>query len=116
MLALPTSGGGRAVSVPLLTQAAGSAAAAGYLPLEAYVSPPERRPADPRTVETQELPEIAATGNHLADLRPLKEAVARLPLNHPLRFAILEERDSLSRAELWPKMLEWLKYLPWRER
>ena len=116
MLALPTSGGGRAVTVALLTQAAGSAASSGYLPLEAYISPPERGPVEPRTVEMQELPEIAAAGDHQADLRPLKEAVACLPLNHPLRFAILEERDSLSRAELWPKMLEWLKYLPWRER
>ncbi|MDG6950064.1 MAG: hypothetical protein JRM77_09530 [Nitrososphaerota archaeon] len=52
----------------------------------------------------------------MADLRPLKKHVARLPSNHPLRFALQGEPDWMSRSELRLKLREWAKYLAWQER
>lgn len=52
----------------------------------------------------------------LADLRPFKKSVARLPSNHPLRFALHGEPDWMVRGELKLKLREWAKYLAWQER
>ena len=52
----------------------------------------------------------------LADLRSFKKHVARLPSNHPLRFALQGEPDWMARSELKSKLREWAKYLAWQER
>ncbi len=52
----------------------------------------------------------------MADLRPIKKHVARLPPNHPLRFALQGEPDWMARSELRLKLREWAKYLAWQER
>ena len=52
----------------------------------------------------------------IADLRPFKKSVARLPPNHPLRFALQGEPDWMAPAELRLKLREWAKYLAWQER
>ena len=52
----------------------------------------------------------------LADLRSLKKHVARMPPNHPLRFALQGEPDWMARSELNLKLREWAKYLAWQER
>jgi hypothetical protein len=52
----------------------------------------------------------------LADLRSFKKHVARLPSNHPLRFALQGEPDWMARPELKLKLREWAKYLAWQER
>ena len=52
----------------------------------------------------------------MADLRPFKKHVARLPSNHPLRFALHGEPDWMAPAELRLKLREWAKYLAWQER
>ena len=52
----------------------------------------------------------------IADRRPFKKHVARLPSNHPLRFALLGEPDWMAHAELRLKLREWAKYLAWQER
>ena len=52
----------------------------------------------------------------MADLRPFKKHVARLPPNHPLRFALHGEPDWMAPAELRLKLREWAKYLAWQER
>ncbi|MDG6913345.1 MAG: hypothetical protein JRN35_09740 [Nitrososphaerota archaeon] len=51
----------------------------------------------------------------MADLRPFKKHVARLPSNHPLRFALQGEPDWMARAELKLKLREWAKYLAWQQ-
>jgi hypothetical protein len=50
----------------------------------------------------------------MADLRPFKKHVARLPSNHPLRFALQGEPDWMARSELKLKLREWAKYLAWQ--
>jgi hypothetical protein len=52
----------------------------------------------------------------MSDLRPFKKHVARLPPNHPLRFALHGEPDWMAPAELRLKLREWAKYLAWQER
>jgi hypothetical protein len=52
----------------------------------------------------------------MSDLRPFKKHVARLPSNHPLRFALHGEPDWMARSELRLKLREWAKYLAWQER
>jgi hypothetical protein len=52
----------------------------------------------------------------MADIRPFKKHVARLPSNHPLRFALQGEPDWMARSELKLKLREWAKYLAWQER
>ena len=52
----------------------------------------------------------------MADLRLFKKHVARLPPNHPLRFALHGEPDWMAPAELRLKLREWAKYLAWQER
>ena len=52
----------------------------------------------------------------MSDLRPFKKHVARLPSNHPLRFALQGEPDWMTRTELKLKLQEWAKYLAWQER
>ena len=52
----------------------------------------------------------------MSDLRPFKKHVARLPPNHPLRFALHGEPDWMVPAELRLKLREWAKYLAWQER
>ena len=52
----------------------------------------------------------------MADLRSFKKHVARLPSNHPLRFALQGEPDWMACAELRLKLREWAKYLAWQER
>lgn len=52
----------------------------------------------------------------MADLRPFKKHVARLPSNHPLRFALQGEPDWMTQSELKLKLREWAKYLAWQER
>ena len=52
----------------------------------------------------------------MADLQPFKKYVARLPSNHPLRFALQGEPDWMVRSELRLKLREWAKYLAWQEK
>ncbi len=52
----------------------------------------------------------------MSDLRAFKKHVARLPPNHPLRFALQGEPDWMAPAELRLKLREWAKYLTWQER
>lgn len=79
--------------------------------------------AQPQPVPQMATRELAAPRNPsrgfpegLADLRPIKKHVARLPSNHPLRFALQGEPDWMSRPELKLKLREWAKYLAWQER
>ena len=52
----------------------------------------------------------------MRDLRPLKQSVAHLPSNHPLRLAPRGEPDWLPHEKTRPKLREWAKYLAWQER
>jgi hypothetical protein len=70
-----------------------------YLPVTQSLPKPPRVPED-----------------GMADLRPFKKHVARLPSNHPLRFALQDEPDWMARSELRLKLREWAKYLSWQEK
>ncbi len=83
-----------------------------YLPLAQSLPSPQVA-----THEQVALPKPSrAPQDALADLRPIKKHVARLPTNHPLRFALQGEPDWMSRSELRLKLREWAKYLAWQER
>lgn len=74
--------------------------------------PPTMQGAFPRTPPEHTLRDPSA----VTDLRSMKRLVARLPSNHPLRFALQGEPDWLPSAEASMKLLEWTKYLGWKER
>lgn len=81
---------------------------------------PVTQPLPVPQVSTRELvapprPPVGAPEG-MADLRPFKKHVARLPSNHPLRFALHGEPDWMAPAELRLKLREWAKYLAWQER
>ena len=81
---------------------------------------PVTQPLPVPQVATRELmalpiPPLGSSGV-MSDLRPFKKHVARLPSNHPLRFALQGEPDWMARSELKLKLREWAKYLAWQER
>ena len=81
---------------------------------------PVTQPIPSRQVVTRELmiPQKPPSGpsEGMSDLRPFKKYVARLPSNHPPRFALHGEPDWMAPAELRLKLREWAKYLAWQER
>ena len=83
-----------------------------YLPVTQY--PPAPQVATREQVAHQRPSLGPADG--MADLRAFKTHVARLPSNHPLRFALHGEPDWMARSELQLKLREWAKYLAWQER
>ena len=82
--------------------------------------PPVAQPLPVPQMATRELAAplnpFRGSAEGMADLRPIKKHVARLPSNHPLRFALQGEPDWMSRSELKLKLREWAKYLAWQER
>ena len=83
-----------------------------YLPVTPSLPAPQRAT---RELVAVPMPSLESPVS-MADLRPFKKHVARLPSNHPLRFALQGEPDWMVRAELKLKLREWAKYLAWQER
>ncbi len=50
--------------------------------------------------------------NGAISLRPMKEFVAKLSANHPLRIVLMSEPDEIGRAEYLVKLTVWLRLLP----
>ena len=93
----------------------GISAAQGYLP---SASPaPTPLDAVQQSVHSPVVQRpLEATVGAVRDLRPFKKSMVRLPINHPLRFALQGEPDWMAPAELRLKLREWAKYLAWQER
>ena len=93
----------------------GISATQGYLPL-ASLAPTQPDAVGPRA-RPQAVPRQSQSGvRPMRDLRPLKQSVAHLPSNHPLRLAPRGEPDWLPHEKTRPKLREWAKYLAWQER